>query len=39
MAENLQSSDFAGKITEEDLKRIGELNANLRKYFEPYSIP
>ena len=39
MAENLQSSDFVGKITEEDMKRIGELNANLRKYFEPYSIP
>ena len=39
MAENLQSSAFVGNITEEDMKRIGELNANLRKYFEPYSIP
>ena len=39
MTENLQSSDFVAKIKEEDMKRIGELNANLRKYFEPYSIP
>ena len=39
MAENLDSYNFADKITEDDMKRIGELNNNLRKYFEPYTIP
>ena len=37
MMENLESSNFADKITEEDMKKIGELNANLRKYLDPYA--
>ena len=39
MEENLHSYNFADKITEEDMNRIGELNIDLRKYFEPYTIP
>ena len=39
MTENLQSSNFADKLTEEDMKKIGELNANLRKFLDPYACP
>ena len=39
MRENLESLKFASALTEEDMKQIGALNMNLRKYVKLYDIP
>ena len=39
MTENLESLKFASALTEEDMKQIGALNMNLRKYVKLYGIP
>ena len=39
LIENLAATNFASKITEEDMVKIGSLNLNLRKFHEPYKMP
>jgi len=38
MKENLQSTMVAGKLTEEDIKEIDQLNKNMRKFWDPYLV-
>ena len=39
LIENLAATNFADKITDEDMTKIGSLNLNLRKFHEPYKMP
>ena len=39
MKENLESIEFAKKLTAEDIQLIDSLNKNLRKFWDVYAIP
>ena len=38
LIENMAATNFADKITEEDMVKIGTLNLDLRKFHEPYKM-
>ena len=39
LIENLAATNFADKIADQDMTKIGSLNLNLRKFHEPYKMP
>ena len=39
LVENIEASKFAEELMDEDVARIGALNANLRKFHEVYKMP